>query len=406
MYVWRSVSTIALLLSTSPLFAVTYLVPSDREMIQRADDIVVATSVDSSVRRTAGHAVVTDYTLTIQEVLKGQRSPGETLVLTEAGGVMPGAALFLSGMPVYIPGQTYLVFTESKAEGEWSTWGLELGQFALQNDRAIRKAVGFNENWELLEAEPARDMRGFLEYIRGIVAQKIDPTPHYFVANQGPRLEAAVSALAVTRASYLVTGAPRWRNAPAATLVTSGTQPGADGPSAVALAISQWNATSSTIHYSYAGQDNTAVGGFKTYDGVNAVLFNDPNGEISPAVLARGGPWSSGSSYTFDGETFIDIDGGIDIVIADRSFEQACLNVVITHEIGHTFGLRHSNENGDLSPVKPCNPITQNCTSNAIMNSGVDCSAGASAALRDWDRTAVSAVYPHVKPPKYRSVRH
>ena len=399
----RALRIAALFAIAAPLSAVTYLVPSDPELIQRADDVVVATSLRSSAERTPGGGVVTRYTLAIDEVLKGKRARGESLTLTETGGEVDGFALYLSGMPVYVPGQTYLVFTEANEEGELATWGLELGQFLLRDGVALRRVSGFDGNWEPLRDERPRDAARFVEYIRGIVAQRIDPAPGYFVESV-QATEAAIGALAVARKSYLITEAPRWRNTPTAGLVTSGAQPGADGPAAVLVAINQWNGTDSTVDYRYAGQDNSAAGGFKTYDGIDAVLFNDPNGEMPSSVLARGGPWSSGSMYFFDGETFVDIDGGIDIVVDNRSFEQACLNTVLTHEMGHTFGLRHSNENGDRAPAKPCNSATQVCTSNAIMNSGVDCSSTSSPSLRSWDRAAVEAVYPRCAQPSISSV--
>src|ERR1051325_7408714 len=196
----RLLAVSLLLVLAVPAFAVTYLVPTDREMIQRADGIVVATSVTSTVERTAQGGIVTRYILRIEDVLKGERSRGSYLRLTEIGGELGGMAFYASGMPVYVPGRQYLVFTDANAEGEPMTWGLELGQFTLQGDFALRNADGGidQNNWEAYR-EGARNAREFMKYIRGIVAQKIDPEPTYFV--WGPRLrETDVKAQSFSRA--------------------------------------------------------------------------------------------------------------------------------------------------------------------------------------------------------------
>lgn len=394
----------ALLLSLAvPAVAVSYLVPSDREMIQRADDIVVATSVTSTVERTAQGGIVTRYILRIEDVLKGERSKGSYLRLTEIGGELADLSLYVSGMPVYVPGRRYLVFTDTNADGEPMTWGLELGQFTLQKDLALRTTEGgFDQNNLKPYREDARDARGFIRYIRGIVAQRIDPNPTYFVpASSAPRLtENGVSAQAFNRASYLVVGPPppRWQGAPTASIRTaSAPTGGANGVAATQAAIFAWNGTPATpsINYSYFGQDDTATAGFTSHDSKNTVLYGDPNNEVcgtcTPVVLARGGYWTSNAPYTIGGESFKTIDGGIDVVVDDRSWPQQCLlNVVLLHEMGHTFGFRHANQNPDGST--PCNATQNDCSGSdpAIMNSAVSCST---TTLQPWDIRAVSVAY-------------
>src|SRR6185436_20224828 len=176
-----------------------------------------------SAERTAAGGIVTRSVLVIEDVLKGPRTRGSRLVLTEVGGELPDLGLWVSGMPVYAAGQRYLVFTDANAEGEPVTWGLELGRFVLQNELALRSATGFNENWEPLVEERPRDARAFADYIRGIVAQRIDPTPRYFAA---PRSKPLAPHATFTRASYLTVGAPRWRTTPSAAIFSSGAQPG------------------------------------------------------------------------------------------------------------------------------------------------------------------------------------
>src|SRR6185369_1361161 len=107
------------------------------------------------------------------------------------------------------------------------------------------------------------------------------------------------------------------------------------------------------------GGKTTASGGLKTFDRINAILFNDPNDEISGTfdcskggTLAIGGPWfSSSTTNRFNGKTFSVIQGG-DIVLNDglecffqlsRSPQKAA-EELFAHELGHTLGLGHSSE--------------------------------------------------------------
>jgi len=197
-----------------------------------------------------------------------------------------------------------------------------------------------------------------------------------------------------------VTGAPRWQTAPNASVRTASTPSGGiNGVSPVTSAIAAWNSTAGNIAYSYFGQDDTATAGFTSFDSKNAVLYGDPNNEVSPPVVGRGGYWSSGATYSVGGENgFRAIDGGIDVVMDNISFTQSCLNTVLTHELGHTLGFRHANQNPDGS--LPCNSLIQDCTTDAIMNSSVDCSWNG--ILKTYDNNAASTVYgdgPQCTPP-------
>src|ERR1700741_2289607 len=162
------------LLFSTAVQAVTYLVPPDRVMIQQSDDIVIGVGVTSVVGRNGHGGIVTRSTLRIEEVLKGERSAGDHLVLTERGGVLGEELKYIPGTPEYQPGERYLIFTETNRDGEPVTYGMGLGQFFFtsQNGRrlALRAEVdGFDQNLEN-HVEQARDAAGFLEYIRGIDA--------------------------------------------------------------------------------------------------------------------------------------------------------------------------------------------------------------------------------------------
>jgi hypothetical protein len=364
----------------APVFGATYFVPSDAELIQKSDDIVIATGVKSEVGTNAHGGIVTRYTLRVEESLKGRLIAGDPLVLTENGGILDGRVKYIPGTPEYQPGVRYLLFTGTNEDFEPRTFGMAMGQFffAEQHGRSLllrAEVYGFDGNLGPHQ-ERARDAQRFVEYIRGIVAQRVSPEPAYFVdADPEYRTQSdAITSLA-TRSSFLMASggrAFRW-STPATSFVRSGSD--ANGSAAVNVAFGQWNSTATNINYSDGGQDNTAVAGLVHADGKNAILFNDPNGEIN-GFAGLGGISSGGAPYSLDGENFWDMLE-VDVVIESGTMAQSCLNGVITHEFGHTLGFRHAAENPNQA--------------DAIMNWQVNCSFNG--VLRPYDQDAASTVY-------------
>ncbi len=396
------------------LWAATYVVPSDAEMVQRTDDIVIATGVSSSTVRDVRGRIVTRFTLRVEESLKGSTAVGDEIMLTEPGGLLGDGGLIVYGAPRYEAGRRYLVFTSTNRETERATFGMALGQFDLADGLALRHDIeGFDHNLEA-HVEPTRDASRFVEFIRGVVSQRGSSTDYFMsppaaVAGAVAAVRETAAAPRFSRSSYLLQtdgGGMRWRD-PSADWVSNGTQPGADGPAAVAKAIAQWNGTASTIRYRYAGVDDTAAGRTDFDDGKNTVLFNDPNDEILDGSSIGGIAWSiiGGVPYGLDGESFRDIIRG-NVVIANVNplyqMSQACLNDVVSHELGHTLGFRHADQPGHpwvCTTTASCEPglpwvcdTTADCAPGAIMTFSNSCGS-MDGVLSDWDRDAAATVY-------------
>jgi len=410
----------SLAMATS-LYAVSYIVPADRELIGDAEAIFSAQAVSSHAELTSDGRVVTIAELTVDDVMKGPIEPGTTLRLTEAGGIVGNYGVFIPGAPRYEPGRRYLVFAGRSKFGGWSTYALGLGKFTIVQDLGGRDILlrgddaaifGFGAGDFAPHAERLRLGDEFRTYVRTVVAGGADAArTDYFIDRNDVILAHFVSATAfrpmplTTRADYLGSNLLRWKTPSTTMVYCCGVTPQPsplDGVDAFNTALIRWNTAGAGISYGNGGRDDTATGGLSGFgrgnDHHNAVLFNDPFNDLPNPnggfLIGVGG--GSGWSYIGpDGQTYFGPDipgnpaGEVDVEINDGlgPLGQTRFSAGVSHEVGHTLGFRHSDMNAQDSG--PCSPPAP-CSSSAIMVSFINADYQG---LQQWDLDAANTVY-------------
>src|SRR5437588_4262895 len=181
----RARSLIFAILIASTARAATFIVPSDRALVTASKAIVVATAGTSHGRWAPGGWIETVTELRIEEGIKGPVAAGESIRVTELGGMVGEIGYVVAGSPRYIEGQRVLLFLETNDRGEWVAKNMAVGKFEHADDVRGRRLLVRDSSeivgWEVdgeVHREPVRMEDGFLDFVRAI-AQGRDAADDY-----------------------------------------------------------------------------------------------------------------------------------------------------------------------------------------------------------------------------------
>jgi hypothetical protein len=361
--------------------ASTYIPIHDGQLYARAEVIVYGIVLSSETQADQHGRVETVTIVSPIEVVKG--SLDGNLVLHQLGGQLPdGRFLQLWGRPEYAPGREVVVFAISRVEGDYETAELMLGKFEVRRDQrfilfavpdlAVSSHPGMTVQHPVVPQVPAFDDSGS--------AREVDQG----FSDQRPR--ELVSFLA-----YLRRGA----TGPYATINAEGELTPVDHPDEVAnQAIPKWGNISNslwrwnngaTAAWTLSGTANITGGGTLQAQQALAAWTDDPNSSIAytqgsgtgnviylnatssalgcgwstcltgSGVIGCGGP-SGGGSNTWRGESYHTISSGtveLRAYCSLNAFSSVATQSVIEHELGHTLGLGHSDQNYSSHDVCP-----------------------------------------------------
>lgn len=110
------------------------------DLVERSEHVVVASCVDIRSHRDASRRIVTDYTLQLEEVMRGPAHSGDTLVMRSLGGVEGDIGMHVEGEPRLTPGTRYVVFLRRLSDGTLRPVGMSQGVMEVE-ERADGPAV-------------------------------------------------------------------------------------------------------------------------------------------------------------------------------------------------------------------------------------------------------------------------
>lgn len=376
----RLVTAVAFLLA-SAASATIFQPTSDRQLTDRSEAVVVATVREAASRVRADGYVVTDYRLDVEQTLKGTATG--TITVSEIGGAAGGRFTFIADSATYTPGERVMVFLRKRSDGTYFTTSMAMGKFSFTRD-ARGEAVVTREVSELRD-DPARFADGFAKFVQG---KTTDP---YTTTLTPIGMSFRPTPLTSPPASAYSLGA-RWQGGESGATVTfyvTGTLAGVPNAAAgIANGLSAWTSDPNAFIV-LTGGAAPPPGSSATPnrdDGVNIIYL----GQTSSDPLCGGEPGcalvSGNFQHTYKGETFVSISDA-DIVV-DPSVPASQFEALITHELGHAIGFRHSNQAGS-SPT----------SSSAIMAFPFNAAFGST--LQQWDLDANDTVYGNgpVAPP-------
>ena len=376
--------------------ATTIVLPTDEQLIAKSPLIIEGTVVRSApVERE--HGIWTETTVAVANVIKGElpvtgsqfpETTGNRQLVTirEIGGIVDDRITKIFGAPEYRAGEHVLLFLNPTPRGDYQTVDLYVGKFAeettlggerlwARHDDAGDVTLLDRDFNPIAPSKVQRDAVNFEQYIVDRAAGR-PGIRNYEVFNPVVIANAKSTRIAP---DFTVISEPsiyRWfafETGQSAKWYSNGAQPGysGGGVNEIQTAMGAWNNYSAAlIRYAYSGT-TTTLGGNRSRNGINEILFSDPNGEIAGSfnpstggVVGQGGfngvsgsdtwnaPFTADATHTQRPYTAWNITEG-NLVIQDNVSPQtgmssAVLAEIVAHEFGHTLGFGHSTDNTAL----------------------------------------------------------
>ncbi len=390
-------------LCVRPVFAATYIVPDDRALVSVSRAIVSGSVTATRVRRGAARRIETVAAVSVDEWIKGSGDRSIEVVLP--GGELGDERMTVPGVTPFTAGERVLLFLSQNGRGDWTPFAFSLGAFR-SDGRGLLTRGNDIFGWTVdgtPHVERPRLERAFVDYVRATVrGEEANGTA---AAPAGRRRSATVMRIEPNATysagsySYMPATLPLRRNGAVGEWRVSGKAGDLDPVKAVQVGVAAWTTTTQTFRDT-AGTV-PAGGDVDGDDGEWRLILGDPHDEIPEQCcvgIVAGTFLIESGTHVFNGETFRTLTHA-DILVNDgmssANFNQDRLNDVVTHEIGHTLGLRHADKNakndaGCGGAANCC--VNENDYGNCIsvMNS---LELPNVTGLQKWDRDAIACLY-------------